>query len=394
MWLYAWGAMEMSHDAAKILLAIDGLLPAIEAVRGALDVERRLPDDLVAALADAGVFSMSMPRALGGLELPPLEMAAVVERISWADGAVGWVAAIGSGTAAYVSSRLPVSVAASIWADARTVVCGSMAIVGGMATVVPRGFRVTGRWPFGSGTSNSDWIASACSIADGAEGGTTGPAAQRVVLVPKKDCQLLDTWDVVGLRGTGSTDYTLTDVFVPEEFAIDRAAPAVHDGPSFRHRFYLLGHAPHALGVAQRAIDAFEELARVKADGRVDRVLAGRASVQSDMAEAHALVGMARAYFREVVGEAWETVCAGDPLDLAQQGRVRLAITSCVRNAVRAIDMLYEAAGASSIYETSPLARCFRDIHVASQHAVVQKSSYATSGQTILGVDTAAPFVF
>ena len=99
--------METSHDTAKLLHAIDGLLPSIEAARVALDVDRRLPDDLVAALADAGVFSMSMPRALGGLELAPLEMAAVVERISCADGAVGWVSAIGSGTAAYVSSRLP-----------------------------------------------------------------------------------------------------------------------------------------------------------------------------------------------------------------------------------------------------------------------------------------------
>ena len=166
---------------------------------------------------------------------------------------------------------------------------------------MPRGFRVTGRWPFGSGTYNSDWIASACAVEapDGDEGSATAPSEQRVVLVPKKDCQLLDTWDVVGLRGTGSTDYTLTDVFVPKEFAIDRAAPSAHDGPSYRHRFYLLGHAGHALGVAQRAIDSFDELARVKADRRPDRVLAGRASVQSDVAEAHALVGMARAYLRD-----------------------------------------------------------------------------------------------
>ena len=111
-------------------------------------------------------------------------------------------------------------------------------------------------------------------------------------------------------------------------------------------------------------------------------MLAGRADIQSDVAQAHALVSMASAYLREVVRDAWATVSAGASLNLQQQGAARLAIISCVRNSVQAIDLLYEAAGASSIYETSPLARCFRDIHVASQHAVVQKTAYAVSGQT------------
>jgi alkylation response protein AidB-like acyl-CoA dehydrogenase len=127
---------------------------------------------------------------------------------------------------------------------------------------------------------------------------------------------------------------------------------------------------------------------------RTDRVLAAKPSTQSDVAQAVALVAMARAYLREVVSELWGTVTAGGDLSLEQQGRARLAMVSCMRNAVRAVDLVYEAGGATSIYEASPLARCFRDVHVASQHAAVQMASYEVAGQTILGVTPRSPFVF
>ena len=386
--------MQTTPVSSNLLSAVADLFPAIAAAQAELDATQRLPTDLIAGLADAGVFNMSVPRALGGLEVDPLEMIDVIERLSWADGAVGWIAAIASGTAGYISARLSIAAASSIWSDARTVMCGNMAMPGGIAVAVDGGFRVTGRWAFGSGSYNSDWLASACTVqASRDEGAVSASPAQCILVLRRQDCELLDTWDVVGLRGTGSTDYAAHDVFVPTDRSIDRAAKALHDGALYRHRFYLLAHAAHALGVAHRSIDTFRELALVKPDGRSDRMLAGRAGIQSDVAQAHALVAMAGAYLREVVRDAWATVSAGASLSLQQQGAARLAIVSCVRNSVQAIDLLYEAAGASSIYETSPLARCFRDIHVASQHAVVQKTAYAVSGQTILDVTPTVPFV-
>jgi indole-3-acetate monooxygenase len=217
---------------------------------------------------------------------------------------------------------------------------------------------------------------------------------QLIVGTPIRDCELQHNWDVVGLRGTGSTDYVIDDAFVPEVHAFTREHAPVEHGPLYGHRFYLLGHAAHALGIARRAVETFEELARVKPMMRADRVLAGKPSAQSDVAQAHALVAMARAYLHDVVTELWDTVTRGEPLTLQQQGRARLVIVSCMRNAVRAVDLVYEAAGASSIYESSPLARCFRDMHVASQHAMVQTTNYELAGQTILGVTPKIPSVF
>jgi alkylation response protein AidB-like acyl-CoA dehydrogenase len=384
--------MTLDTETANLLAAVGDLLPTIEAASAELGTARKLPDDLVARLADAGVLGMLLPKTLGGLEADPSLFIEVIEQLSYADGAVGWVAAIASATSGYLASRLPESVARSIWKNPQTVVCGNIAVPAGKATPVDGGYRVSGRWPFGSGSYHSEWLAGACTVQS--EGVDGQAPEERVVVVPRRDCQLLDNWDVIGLRGTGSTDYVVDDVFVPADHSIDRSAGAHQNGPLYRHRFYLLGHAAHALGVARRALETFEELARVKPMARMDRVLAGKPSAQSDIAQARALVAMANAYLREVVDELWSTVTSGASLTLEQQGRARLVIISSVRNAVRAVDLVYEAAGATSIYEASPLARCFRDIHVASQHAVVQTGGYEVVGQTILGVTPRVPFVF
>ena len=156
--------MTMSTETTQLLAAVDALLPKIEAARAELDAPGALPDWLIAGMADAGVLRMSLPRSLGGLEADPFVTLDVLERLSWADGGVGWVAAIAAATAGFVASRVPHEVAASIWSEPNIVMCGTIGVPAGVATPVDGGYRVSGRWPFGSGSYHSDWLASACNV--------------------------------------------------------------------------------------------------------------------------------------------------------------------------------------------------------------------------------------
>ncbi|HET8648205.1 MAG TPA: acyl-CoA dehydrogenase family protein, partial [Vicinamibacteria bacterium] len=334
-----------------LLAAARALIPAIEAVRDRLDVDCRLPDELIRAMAEAGLFRMAVPACLGGLEVDPFTLSDVIEELSYADGAVGWVVAIGAGTASVASAGLPEEAAREIYGhDPLVVTCGNLAVPGGKAAPVPGGYRVTGRWPFGSGSLHSTWLAGHCAVMDGdgprmKEDGT--PEA-RIMMFPAADVEILDTWHVAGLRGTGSHDYAVADVFVPEERTIPRGGSPRHPGSLYATRFYLLAHASHALGIARRAIDAFSDLAGAKQQPRSEKLLRERAAVQEDVARAEALVGTARAYLMEVTRDLWETVTAGRELTDIQRARARLAMTTGVRQSAEAVDLMYEAGGGTS----------------------------------------------
>jgi alkylation response protein AidB-like acyl-CoA dehydrogenase len=378
--------------------AVRALTPAIAAARPQFDTLRRLPDDLVQTLAETGVFRMVVPRSAGGLEVDPFTYLDVVEALSYADGAAGWVVGIGAGAAtAVVAASVDDAVARDLFGDdPLAVLCGAIAVAGGTATRVPGGYSVSGRWPFGSGSLHSTWLASLCTVVDGAgpRMGPDGVPERRLVITPGAAATILDTWHVGGLRATGSNDYTLADVLVPEERTVLPAAPPRQTGPLYASRFYLLAHAAQALGIARRALDALAELAGAKLQARSDRLLRERALVQADVAHAEALVGSAHAYLMEVTGELWEAVTAGRVVTEAQRARGRLAMITGVRHAVQAVDLMYEAGGGTSIYESSPLERCFRDIHVAAQHAAVARPTYETVGQVLLGLSPSAPILF
>jgi indole-3-acetate monooxygenase len=375
--------------------ALTAINPLIAAARPALDATGRLPDDVIGALTDAGMFRLTLPRSRGGPEIDPATWLTVLEDLSYADGAVGWVTAIAGGTAAAIVGGLTEPAARALYGDdPRVVTCGAIGVMGGQATPVPGGYRVSGRWPFGSGCLHSTHLASLCTVVEASDDGA-GARPQHskdsdpelcVVVAPVSEVTILDTWQVVGLRGTGSNDYTLTNVFVPAERAYNPRAPKQHPGPLYAQRFYLFAHAAHALGIARRAIDELTDLASTKRLGQPDQRLRDRGLVQADVAEAEALVGSARAYLFEVVRDLWATATAGRDLTDGQRARARLAMVTGVRNAAAAVDRMYEAAGASSIYESNPLARCFRDIHTATQHSMAGRPAYENIGKILLGI--------
>jgi indole-3-acetate monooxygenase len=369
-----------------VLDAARALGPSIRAAADAIEAERRVPLPLVDAMTAAGVFRLCIPRALGGLEAEPATMLAVLEELASADGSAGWIAMIGA-TSAIVSAYLPDDVARLIYADGRPT--GGVFAPHGRAVAAGDGYRVSGRWPFASGCQHCAWLmAGAVIVREGR------PPDARLFFLPAADVRIEDTWHVAGLRGTGSHDIVVDD----RPVRADRTVSIVTDtpragGPLYRFPVFgllALGVSAVALGIARRALDELIALATAKTPVGSRRRVAERALVQMQVAEATAAVDAARALQRDAVGDAWTRAAGGDALTLQHRARLRLAATHATRAAAGAVDRLYEAGGGSAIYAASPLQRCFRDVHVVTQHLMVAPATYELTGRLLFGVPTDA----
>jgi alkylation response protein AidB-like acyl-CoA dehydrogenase len=368
-----------------VIDAIEPILPRIRAAADEIESGRRLPLPLVHALADAGVFRLCVPRAFGGLEAHPSVLVTALATIAAADGSAGWCAMIGA-TSGVVSAYLPEPVAREIYGtDPRTVTGGVFAPRG---TALPDGdgYRVSGRWPFASGSEHCAWLMGGCLVRGG------GPPQARMMLVPASDARIVDTWNVAGLRGTGSHDLVIEDVFVPA----DRSVSLMTDRPRVGGALYAfpvfgllaIGIAAVALGIARAAIDELVRLAREKSPYGSRRTLAERGVVQAEVAQAEALVRSGRAFLHEAIERAWSVAELDGTIATADRAALRLAATHATTSAAKATDLVYNAGGGTSIYAASPLQRCFRDVHVATQHAMVAGSTLELAGRVLLGLDT------
>lgn len=365
-------------------------------IRGAVDEieqNRRVPPSIVQAMAEAGLFRMLVPRSLGGGEVHPATLIEAIEEVARVDGSAGWCLMIGA-TSGIVSAYLPEEIAVSIYtADPRAVTGGALAPTG-TATVVPGGFRVNGRWSFGSGIEHCQWLIAACVVLeDGTPRATAGGMPEvRLVLVPRGECEVLDTWTVSGLRGTGSHDFTISDRFVPAERSVNLFADRPrHSGALYRFPLFgllALGVAATITGMARGAIDALVELASTKVPTGSRRALRERTHAQMQVAQAEALVRAARAFLFEAIDEVWGAAEEGSPIRTDHRALPRLAAVHAATSGARAVDLMYGAGGATSIYASSPLQRFFRDVHTATQHTMVSPSLYETTGRLFLGLES------
>jgi alkylation response protein AidB-like acyl-CoA dehydrogenase len=244
------------------------------------------------------------------------------------------------------------------------------------------GFRVTGRWQWGSGTQHCSWIVGGARCDDG---------TQRVCFFPAADVEFHDTWHSVGMRGTGSLDIAVTDVFVPDELTVvaGDAGSQVDDPIARFPNFTLLalGIAGTALGVARRALDELHDLAAAKRPQFSTRTLASSGFAQTEFARAEATWRAARAYLRDEVAGAWELATRGEPVPVAARVAMRLAAAHAVAAAASATDSAWTLAGGTAVYETSVLGRCLRDSHVATQHIMVAPKLNETLGKFLLGAE-------
>jgi indole-3-acetate monooxygenase len=382
-------------DADAFVRAARELAPTIRALRADIERERSLPSPLVQRMAETGFFSLWFARALGGPELNTVDYLRVIEELSRADGAVGWCAMVAAGYSR-LSGYLDDGVARQIFGNGSTIVAGTINPTG-KAVAVPGGFRVTGQWSYGSFIQHSDWtVGSSVIVDDGApRRGADGAPDMRLMLFPTSAVEIIDTWRVGGLRGTGSHDFRVADLFVPEERAIAAfTAKPVRPGTLYAAPFitvFAMAIASVPLGIARAAIEAFVELAEGKTPIGASSRLRDKASAQADLGKAEALLRSARAFLVESLGGIWDSVAAGDAPSLPQRATARLAAAQAASASAQAVDLLYNAAGGTAIYEHNLLERCFRDVHATTQHVGISSANFELSGRVLLGLDPGTP---
>lgn len=371
------------------------LAPQVAAAGDAIERERRLPAALVDALAAAGFFRMLVPASLGGAETDLVTFARVLEEIAKADGSTGWCVGQGAGCG-LISCHLQPSAAREIFGDRRSVVAWGPG--SGTFVEVDGGYLLNGRWAFASGCRHATWLGGMSRRVDRSGqlvlGDDGGPQMARL-LFPATEVQLIDIWHVSGLRGTASDSYEVKDLFVPaaRAYPCDRAGhpkpqPRYEPGPLYSFpSLYPLGFAAVALGIARGVIDAFTDLAQDKTPRGARAVLRDNAVVQSQVARAEAGLRAARALLYETAEDAWQTARPDEVIPMDQRVLIRLASTYAIHSAAQSLDMMYNAAGATAIFEGNPFERRFRDIHALTQQVQGSQVHYESTGQFFLGLE-------
>jgi indole-3-acetate monooxygenase len=380
---------------AALIEAAQRIAPLVRAWRDKGECERRLPPRVLSAMHEARLFRMYIPEALDGLEIDPITSMIVVEEIARADAAAAWNLMLGA-TYGLWAAFLPEDTAREIYGAPDAVVAGALR-PSGRARPVNGGFVVDGRWSFASGIHHSAWWNAGCLLvrdrSDVDPDASRPPPAPEAWLVffPAADGELIDNWDVGGLRGTGSHGYAVSGLFVPQARAIPFDAVPRAPGPLYRlPRQALLDNMMAALplGIARTAIDTLVETAASgKRPAGAGAPLAERTTIQADVARAEALYLSGRAFLYDSVTESWEAVQAGRELSRREVAVLRLARTHAVQAAVQAVDLMYTDAGGAAIYTRNPLERCFRDVHTVTQHASMNPANYEVSGRVLLGLE-------
>ena len=348
---------------------------------GEIDSGRRLPDELVELLRDSGLLRAGAPAEVGGLELPPQVGLRAAEELARGDASTGWCVAIGI-TSTLLVAYLPPSSRDQLFGDGRGLAAGVWA-PRGKGRSVDGGVVVSGRWAFCSGICHADVMFAGCMIDEA--------SVPSVVALPTKDLQLLDNWHTLGLRGTGSHDSVADEVFVPADRVVSIFDGPVVDRPLYRFPpfgFFALSVAAPALGNARAAIDDLVELAGGKKGLGSTRTLAERSATQAAVAAAESALGAARALYYQAIDDAWRASQTSDnhvPVSVELRNRLRLAATHAARTSADVVRTMYDLAGGTAIYDTSPLQRRFRDAFTATAHFQVNEASRELPGRILLG---------
>ncbi|MGB9649928.1 MAG: acyl-CoA dehydrogenase family protein [Stellaceae bacterium] len=347
------------------------LAPLLKESADEIEARRELPERVVEALIEGGFFKLLIPRSLGGAELHPLTYVQVLEEIAKAEPSTAWCLGQNSGCS-MSAPYLDPAVAREVFGPPRGILAWGPGP--GNARIVEGGYRVTATWSFASGSHNATWLGCHVPIYD--ENGTQllhpdGGPVIRTPIFPKSCAEMTGIWHVMGLRGTGSDKYSVSDLFVPEAFVAARDDSARReDGVLYRFsslQLYASGFAGVAIGIARSTLDAFIELARDKVPFRGKATLRDNNVVQSKVAQAEARLRSARAFLYGSLEEITGEVERSGHITLDQRMVIRLASTFAIHQSMMVVDMAYHAAGSTAIFEENPFERRFRDIHTVSQ---------------------------
>lgn len=365
------------------------LAPLIRSRADEIDAARELPRPLFEALADAGLFHLAVPRALGGAEIDLPAYVRVIEEIGKADASTAWAVNQGAIFATY-AARMPREVARAIWIETPRSVVANTPAATAQAVVVPGGYRVTGRQGFSTGCRHAAWVAAHAQVTENGQLRLDGGQPEmRYLFVPVAEAELLDTWHVRGMRGTGTHHFAVKDVFVPAERSVLSAtAPLLEPGPLYkvpRTLAFASGDAAVALGMARTCLDTFVELAGAKTPRGMQALLRDQSMVQVNIGQAEAALRSGRAFLMETINDIWGEAVTG-AVTMERRAILRLATTHGIRLAAQVIDTVYNAAGATAAYEGNLIQRHFQDIHVITQHVQGRLGNYELVGQVWLGL--------
>src|SRR2546422_9510693 len=386
-------------DAQPRVRAAAARRSATRGYRDEIEREQRLPKALVEQFHAAGFYSLVIPRELGGLQADPLTYLRVVERRAEAAGWVGWNLANNS-IGQLVTLGLPDEGVHEIYANgADTAIAGTAVMGGGRAVPVDGGYRVTGRWPFGSGCQESSWMLGSFQILDGDQPRRSpdGASVYWRGVFQRSEAQIVEgSWEVAGLRPAGSFGWTVEDVFLPERRTMIHAGVPLDNqwkrwpGVSYglpAQAWVGPHHSAVITGIARAGIEALIELAGEKTPrGRTAR-LCENPQVQDAVGRADAILNAGRVYRSAMIAELWNTVAVGEDTTLEQRARCRLAAVHAADSAREAMDLMYRHGGSTSYRRESRLAECWRDLHVVGQAVTLAPEWYPMGGRVFLKMD-------
>jgi alkylation response protein AidB-like acyl-CoA dehydrogenase len=383
-------------DPPDVVAAARRLTPLIAATRDEAERLRHIPRPLADALASAGLYRMYLPRSLGGLELPPLTVFEAIEELSKADGSVGWCLMNANGVTLGAGWLAP-EVGGQMFGRPPQIRAAGSLRPQGRAWPVEGGYRLKGQWNFASGFLDANWLYCPSQIMDGDTPRMTpaGTPVTRTMWVPVSAAQLIDTWSVMGMRGTGSHDFVIDELFVPQSHSVSIAEPPFNSGPLYSPRlFFALVHvlfAANALGIARGALNTLVDMASREATTMSTALLRDRPFVQVRVAQAEAIVNAARCYVIESLIRFWAAAGANKADPATEIAQLRLAIPHAIQESIRAVDLVYHSAGTNAIYTANRLERSFRDIHVAAQHYAAFPIHFESAGKVLLGLRPTEP---
>ena len=372
--------------------------PLIAGAADRIERERAISEDVISALHDRQLFRLLLPRTCGGAEVQPAVYLQVIEEIAKADASTAWCLGQGCGgttAAAYLKPE----VVHDIFGDRCAVVASGPSF--GKAVAVDGGYRVNGTWAFASGSKHATWLAGHCLVSE-ADGSPRlypdGTPFERTMFFPKSRAVFTDVWQVMGLKGTGSDQYTVTDLFVPENYSYTRewAADRRETGPLYRitnYHMFGVAFAGVALGIGRATLDAFMALAREKAPRNSPQILRENASIQLLTGLAETRLQSARIFLLQILRDLWDTAARGEDITIDQRASLRMAITNSSYQAREVVDAAYQASGATAVFEKNPFERRFRDMHTVSQQVQAHASNFELVGQHLLGLQPRSKYL-
>jgi indole-3-acetate monooxygenase len=352
-----------------------------------------MPADVVERLRAAGLFRALQPRALGGHELEPARFVEIVEELARADGSAGWTVAIGAGGPAFTAWLAPEVGRDLFGADADFTAATVFAPTGRLVPREPGDLTLAGRWPFASGCRHAEWFITGAFVFDGDAPRLIpehGPD-WRLAYFPSRAGEIVENWDVMGLRATGSNDLTVDGLVVLEEHTANPfVSSARHDGALWRLPFFTLAGVALVgvpLGIGRRALDEITAFAPTKMRAGTFSTVAEDQNAQVDLARAETRLRGARAFVFDALGSIWETACTGDTPSVEQRAMFQLAAQGAMGAALEAVDVAFAMAGASAVRSDHPLERCFRDVNTVRQHAYFSTGALQRFAKTRFGID-------